>query len=134
MLPVSAVQDGSARLSSRQQTANRARTDTYAPTYYWSAIEAGTGIVGACLPTLGPLFRDHGPQSGRGREAANDGGDTPSSLDQSLLHRMQGSPDPIQRELDEISKAQSNCISDSDERLEDGLRDISKPSPPSQAA
>lgn len=127
------MRSGPARFTSRQPTADSARIDNYAPTYYWSAIEAGTGIVGACLPTMGPLFKDRRTNKSRGRPAADDGGFPSNSHRQSLLRRNQGSRLPGDRELDEISKARSDRAFDSVEGLEDGLRDVNLPATPTKA-
>ena len=36
--------------------------DKRAPAFYWSGVEAGTGVTSACLPTLRPIFSSARPR------------------------------------------------------------------------
>lgn len=38
-------------------SSNSINSDILAPTFYWPMIESSLGVVGACLPALGPLFQ-----------------------------------------------------------------------------
>lgn len=43
--------------------ANNFQLDTRSSIFYWNTIEAGTGVVSACLPTMKPLFSRPGAES-----------------------------------------------------------------------
>ena len=43
--------------------ANKIQIDVQCPAFYWAAVEAGVGIISACLPTLRPLMNKKGAES-----------------------------------------------------------------------